>query len=134
MPKFSLHERVLYGSDAATGFKEGDNVFFDGWQRGTVSRVNKDGTIRFKIRGSETGDVSPERFQAVEGTITEVEEPELDDDKPLFGHFLAYKVKPDNTRIEPMIVRENELRRPPPRRSARRLNEPGSATRVWGSH
>lgn len=126
MPKFRMHERVLYGSDAATGFKEKDNVFYDGWYPGTVSRVNEDGTIRFMDpdNGMVT-DTSPDRFQAVAGTITDVE-----DD----GDVVWYTMMPDNPQLDPMIVRENELRRPPPRRSARRLNEPGSATRVWGSH
>ena len=115
-PKFKLHEHVLYGSQTATGFKENDVVFLDGWFKGNVSRVNKDGTIRFKINGTFS-DESPERFQAVEGTITEVEK--VGDDKPIFGKFIAYKVRPDNPLLDPMIARENELTRPPPRRSTR---------------
>jgi len=135
-PKFKLNEHVLYGSHTATGFKENDVVFRDGRFKGSVLRVNKDGTIRFKLNGTEISDVSPERFQAVEVTITEVEK--LGDDvEPIFGKFIAYKVKPDNPLLDPMIARENELTRLPPRRSTRgskaQAAENGSATHVWGS-
>jgi hypothetical protein len=106
-PKFRLGERVLYGSDTATGFKEGDNVFYDGCYRGTVLHVNEDDTIRLKS-GDQSRLVSPKRFQAVEGTITEVEKRKLGEESML-GTSIAYKVELDNPQLDTIMVRENEL-------------------------
>ena len=118
--KFNLDDRVLHGSHMGTGFEENDVVFWDGWFKGNVKRVNEDGSIRYMDINGSSYDAPPQQFQAVAGTITSVEDGGPGD--------VWYQFLPDDEQIcngDPMYAHENKLtaEAPPPtpllRRSTR---------------